>query len=101
MNPLTLLIAASPILALVLLLLSWDQPFFQHRAFRFALGGVFTLLSLFCLFGFLASYELNGDAGLAWRLRYLTLGSFSTLGGLYFFFKRPRHRVVFHTNDQN
>ncbi len=89
MNPLTLLIAASPIIALVLLFLCWDQPIFQHRAFRFGLGGIFALLTLFCLFGVLASFELNDDTGLPWRLRYLTLASFSSLTALYFFFKRP------------
>lgn len=89
MNPITILIAGSPIISTVILFLCWDKPFFQHRAFRFSLGTIFLLLTAFCSFGFLASFELNGDEGLAWRLRYLTLGSFTFIGALYFFLKRP------------
>lgn len=90
MDPITILIAGSPIIGAVILFLCWDRPFFQHRAFRICLGGVFLLLTACCAFGFLASFELRGDAGLAWKLRYLTLGSFAVLGALYFFLKRPR-----------
>ena len=89
MNPLTLLIAASPIIVTVLLFLCWDRPFFQNRTFRFGLATGLALLTAFCAFGVLASFELSGELGLSWRLRYLTLAIFTSLGSLYFFSKKP------------
>ena len=89
MNLITFLIASLPITGIVTLFLCWDKPFFQNRLFRCGLGGVFLLLTAFCGFGALASFELPGAEGLTWRLCYLTLGALSTTGSLYFFFKRP------------
>ena len=89
MNPLTLLIASSPIIALIALFACWNRPLLQRRAFRLVAGMAFLLLTIFCLYGFLASFELHDEAGFSWRLRYLTVGSFTTLGALYFFLKRP------------
>jgi hypothetical protein len=89
MDPITLLIAGAPIIGAVVLFLCWDKPFFQHRLFRTILALGFVLLTAFCAIGVLASFELDGSAGLGWRLRYLTLGSFTILGALYFFIRPP------------
>jgi|TARA_B110000196_G_scaffold297871_1_gene289273 hypothetical protein len=89
MEPTTILIVTSPIIGTLILFLCRDRPFFQSHAFRICLGGGFLVPTACCAFGFLASFELRGEEGLAWKLRYLTLGSFTLLGALYFFLKRP------------
>ena len=89
MDLLTLLIVVTPVAGLITLFLVWDGPLLQNRWIRRTLAVLLLAPSLFCAFGALASYELPGPEGLAWRLRYLALGGFALLSSLYLFFKRP------------
>ena len=89
MNWLTFLVVLAPLVGFIGLFLLWDGPLFQNRTVRRTLSVLLLVPVLFCAFGALASYELPGAEGLAWRLRYLALGGSTLLGSLYLFFKRP------------
>jgi hypothetical protein len=44
------------------------------RAVKAVLGVVLLALAAFCAFGFLASFELRGRAGLPWKVGYAAAG---------------------------
>ena len=45
----------------------------MHTALRFLLAGVLLVFALFCIFGFLASFEPANNA-IIWRIGYATIG---------------------------